>query len=125
MLLITVNCLSFLHSESDPHAQLDDADAEPVIDEHQEQEDHINSEQDDGEKHGAESDEVPTSCDPEPEEPQQKSTPQSSHSGSCNQELGIEPSQPKLHKFPINTNFSSKKTRSFNANWFNRFNWLE
>lgn len=35
------------------------------------------------------------------------------------------PSQPKLQKFPINTNFSSKKTRSFNANWYNRFDWLE
>lgn len=131
MLLITL-----FFPESDPHAQLDDVE---LIDQDQYQEledgrdDHDterdgaerdDTERDDTERDDAEPDEVHAICDPE--ETQERSAPQTSQASSCDlsQELD-EPSQPKLQKFPINTNFPSKKTRSFNASWYNRFDWLE
>ncbi|CAB3986535.1 Hypothetical predicted protein [Paramuricea clavata] len=66
-----------------------------------------------------------TICDHK--ETQEESAPQTSQASSSHlsHELDIKPSQPKLQKLPINTNFSSKKTRSCNASWYNRFDWLE
>jgi ABC-type Zn2+ transport system substrate-binding protein/surface adhesin len=82
------------------------------------------AERDDRERDDAEPDEVHMICDPEGT--QEGSTPQTSQASSSDlsQELD-KPSQLKLQKFQINTNFPSKKTRSFNASWYNRFDWLE
>ncbi|CAB4003823.1 Hypothetical predicted protein [Paramuricea clavata] len=108
------------HLESDPHAQLDDV--EPI---NQDQELEDERDDHDTQRDDAGPDEVHTICDPE--ETQEESAPQTSQASSCDlsQELDIKPSQPKLQKFLINTNFPSKKTRSFNTSWYNRFDWLE
>ncbi len=119
MLLITL-----FFPESDPHAQLDDV--EP-IDQDQGQYQELEDERDDAERgdterddaergdterDDAEPDEVHTICDLE--ETQERSAAQTSQASSCDlsQELD-KPSQPKLQKFPINTNFPSKKNEIF------------
>ncbi|CAB4043031.1 Hypothetical predicted protein, partial [Paramuricea clavata] len=104
----------------DPHAQLDDV--EPIDQDQQledERDDH-DTQRDDAERDDAGSDEVHTICDPEAT--QKEYALQTSQASSCDlsQELDIKPSQPKLQKCPINTNFPSKKTRSFNASWLSK-----
>ena len=91
-------------SELDPHIQLNDV--EP-----------INEDQYDS---GA--DEVHTIN----KETQERCSFQTSQASCCDFSHKFdEPSQPKLNQFPVNTKFPSKKTRSFNASRYNRFDWLE
>ena len=35
------------------------------------------------------------------------------------------PSQPKLQKFPINSDIPSRKTKSLSPSWYLKFPWLE
>ena len=97
MLLITL-----FFPESDPHAQLDDV--KPI------DQDHYRYQELEDERDDAEPDEVHTICDPE--ETEEISAPQTSQASSCDLSQKLDkPSQPKLHKFPINTNVSCKKKK--------------
>ena len=120
---------SILFLESDAHAQPDDVE---VIDQDQqfvdEQDDH-DTERDDAERDDTEQDdggaeEVHTICGHK--ETQERCAPLTIQASASDFSYKLdEPSQPRLQKFPINSKFSSKKTRSFNASWYNRFAWLE
>ena len=114
---------SILFSESDAHAQLDDVE---VIDRDQqfvdEPDDHDAERDDTGQDDGG-AEEVHTICGHK--ETQERCAPLTIQASASDFSYKLdEPSQPRLQKFLINSKFPSKKTRSFNASWYNHFDWL-